>query len=76
MKQMNQCLIDVAANPQVLCISFLITAFFLFGYQKRNISAIAGILLKSELLNFFQFNFCRAYECLLENSDILFGSEW
>ena len=27
-------------------------------------------------MNFFQFNFCRDYECLLKSSDILFGSEY
>ena len=30
------------------------------------ISAIAGISLKSELLHFFQFNFCRDFKYLLK----------
>ena len=40
------------------------------------ISAIAGIILNSELFNFFQFNFRRDSEYRLENSSILLGSEY
>ena len=40
------------------------------------ISAIAGILLKSQEFNFFQYSSCRDIEYLQKNSDILFGSEY
>ena len=47
-------------------------AFFLFYYfcDSRNIIEIRIIEL------FFQFNFCRDFEYLLKNSDILFDSEY
>ena len=40
------------------------------------ISAVAGLLLKSQESTFFQYNSCRDIEYLLKNSDILFGSEY
>ena len=50
-------------------------------FHSRNIIeniiiAIAGILLKSQEFNFFQYNSCRDIEYLLKNSDILFVSEY
>ena len=51
---------------------------FDIGYTRRAwifIFAIAGILLKSELFDFFPFNFRCDSEYLLKNSDILFKCE-
>ena len=52
------------------------TGVYSFRYNLSIIvSAIAGILLKAELLIFFQINFCDN-ECLLKRLGILFGSEY
>ena len=40
------------------------------------ISAISGIILKSESFNFFSVQFLSDSECLLKNSDILFDGEY
>ena len=72
-------LVRVVPDRSLLKSSLLNLKQFVYAIMIRShdiISAIAGISLKSELLDFFQINFCRDNECLLKNSDILFGSEY